>query len=71
LASGGPVFAGNAYLVGEQGPEVVLMGANGTVIPNNELGGNTINITVNGGTDGRRIGAQVATAVTNALGRLN
>jgi hypothetical protein len=70
-ASGGPVFAGNAYLVGEQGPEVVLMGANGTVIPNNELGGNTINITVNGGTDGRRIGAQVATAVTNALGRLN
>jgi uncharacterized coiled-coil protein SlyX len=71
-ASGGPVFAGNAYLVGEQGPEVVVMGGNGTVIPNNSLGGNTINITVTaGGMNGRRIGQQIATEVTNALGRLN
>jgi hypothetical protein len=71
-ASGGPVFAGNAYLVGEQGPEVVVMGSNGTVIPNNSLGGNTINITVTaGGMNGRRIGQQIATEVTNALGRLN
>jgi hypothetical protein len=71
-ASGGPVSAGNAYLVGEQGPEVVVMGGNGTVIPNHELGGHTINITVNGGGgNGRRIGQQVAAEVNNALGRLN
>jgi hypothetical protein len=71
MAIGGPVSAGNAYLVGEQGPEVVMMGGNGTVIPNHELGGNNITINVNGGGNGRMIGAQVATAVTNALGRLN
>ena len=71
-ASGGPVSAGNAYLVGEQGPEVVVMGGNGTVIPNHELGGNTINITVNGGGgNGRRLGQQIAAEVNNALGRLN
>lgn len=33
-ASGGPVFAGNSYLVGERGPEIITMGAAGTVIPN-------------------------------------
>lgn len=32
-ASGGPVMAGNMYLVGEQGPELVTFGASGTVIP--------------------------------------
>jgi hypothetical protein len=36
-ALGGPVFQGNEYLVGEQGPEVIRMGANGTVIPADEL----------------------------------
>lgn len=36
-ALGGPVFSGNEYLVGEQGPEVIRMGANGTVIPTDEL----------------------------------
>jgi len=36
-ALGGPVFQGNEYLVGEQGPEVIRMGANGTVIPTDEL----------------------------------
>jgi hypothetical protein len=70
-AIGGPVSAGNSYLVGEQGPEVITMGGNGTVIPNNQLGGNNITINVNGGGNGRMIGAQVASAVTNALGRLN
>ena len=39
-ASGGPVGAGMTYLVGEQGPELLTMGAsNGYVTPNNKLGG--------------------------------
>jgi hypothetical protein len=38
-ASGGPVSAGRSYLVGERGPEIVTMGANGHVTPNRELGG--------------------------------
>jgi hypothetical protein len=36
-ALGGPVFKGEEYLVGEEGPEVIRMGANGTVIPTDEL----------------------------------
>lgn len=33
-AAGGPVFGGNSYLVGERGPEIITMGAAGTVTPN-------------------------------------
>lgn len=36
-ALGGPVYEGGDYLVGEQGPEVIRMGANGTVVPADEL----------------------------------
>ncbi|MGA0895591.1 MAG: hypothetical protein ACO3S5_13285, partial [Ilumatobacteraceae bacterium] len=38
-ASGGPVNAGQPYLVGERGPEIVVPGRSGTVIPNNRIGG--------------------------------
>ena len=41
-ASGGPVFAGNTYLVGEQGPELVTFGASASVTPNGALGGPSI-----------------------------
>ncbi len=43
-AMGGPVAAGGTYLVGENGPEVLQMGAaSGNVVPNHKLGtgGNT------------------------------
>lgn len=36
-AAGGSVDAGGMYLVGEHGPEVVKMGASGTVVPNHQL----------------------------------
>jgi hypothetical protein len=38
-ASGGPVQAGRAYVVGEQGPEVMVAGASGVIVPNHALGG--------------------------------
>jgi len=38
-ALGGPVAAGASYLVGERGPELLTMGGNGFVTPNNRLGG--------------------------------
>ncbi len=46
-ASGGPVSAGSAYLVGENGPEVLRMGSQGGfVVPNHQLvaggGGSTV-----------------------------
>jgi hypothetical protein len=34
LASGGPVSAGQAYVVGERGPELFVPASNGTIIPN-------------------------------------
>jgi hypothetical protein len=36
-ASGGSVQSGKTYLVGENGPELVQFGRNGTVIPNHAL----------------------------------
>lgn len=45
-ASGGPVMAGTPYVVGEQGPELVVPKSSGTVIPNGQLGG-VVNVYVN------------------------
>lgn len=39
LAGGGPASQGSAYVVGEEGPEVFVPGASGTVIPNGALQG--------------------------------
>jgi len=44
-AEGGPVSAGRAYLVGERGPELIVPGASGSVVPNHAMGG--INQTIN------------------------
>ncbi|MFZ2252623.1 MAG: hypothetical protein WAW13_00445 [Minisyncoccia bacterium] len=38
-AAGGPVSRGRPYIVGEKGPELMVPGASGTVIPNNALRG--------------------------------
>ena len=48
-AIGGPVSAGQPYMVGERGPELFVPGANGNIVPNNAMGGvqvGSINITV-------------------------
>ena len=36
-AKGGPVSAGESYLVGELGPEIIVPSSSGTVIPNDQL----------------------------------
>lgn len=46
-ASGGPVTGGMPYLVGERGPELFLPSSNGSIVPNNALGGTTV-INING-----------------------
>jgi hypothetical protein len=52
-AAGGSVRAGQTYLVGERGPEMLVMGSqNGQIIPNHSLGGGG-NIVVN--VDGERL----------------
>jgi phage-related minor tail protein len=59
-ATGGPVSAGQTYLVGERGPELLQMkGAAGEIIPNHKIGGGvdassyTVhnNVTINGQPD--------------------
>ena len=52
-AAGGSVLGGTSYLVGERGPELFVPGGNGTIVPNNRLGGGgtIINLTVNGAID--------------------
>ena len=80
-AMGGPVAAGKAYLVGERGPEVVVMGQQaGYVVPNHALamtgganagggmtaaGGTNINLTVNAGLG--TSGAEVGRQIVDAL----
>lgn len=49
-AGGGSVFGGQAYLVGEQGPELFVPGSGGSIIPNSRLGSGmsvVLNITGN------------------------
>ncbi len=45
-ANGGSVSSGTPYLVGEQGAELFVPSGNGTIIPNNQLGGGGVNITL-------------------------
>lgn len=46
-ASGGPVSRGQAYMVGEKGPEVFVPNQAGSIIPNNNLGGGNGGVVVN------------------------
>lgn len=73
-ASGGPVSAGGAYLIGEDGPEILQMGSrSGSVLPNSALsaGGSrselSINMPVSIQIDARTDQAQVAQLVAGAM----
>jgi len=48
-AMGGHVSANRPYVVGERGPELMIPGASGTIIPNNKIGGGgvVVNQTIN------------------------
>jgi hypothetical protein len=47
MAKGGPVMAGQQYLVGEEGPEMFVPRTSGTIVPNGQLQGGTVNLTQN------------------------
>lgn len=54
-AGGGSVLGGNAYMVGEKGPELFVPNTNGSIIPNSALssgggGGGGQGMVINGGT---------------------
>jgi len=46
-AMGGAVAGGRPYLVGERGPELMIPSGNGSVIPNNALGGSGVTVVQN------------------------
>ena len=70
-AEGGPVKAGNTYMVGERGPEMFSPGVSGRITPNHALGGSTnivVNVDASGSSvesegDGQQFGEALATAI--------
>lgn len=48
-AEGGPVMANSPYIVGERGPELFVPKNAGTVVPNHQMSGPPINLSVNVG----------------------
>lgn len=74
FAGGGYAMSGQPYLVGENGPELFIPGASGSVMPNESmggLGGVTVHQTINtpDANSFRRASAQVMTDYQRALGR--
>lgn len=67
-ASGGPVSAGKFYVVGENGPELLMPGSSGTVLPNAAMagGGGGITITQNINIDSRSDAATIRMAMIQA-----
>lgn len=70
-AMGGPVAAGIPYLVGERGPELFVPPVRGNILPNGRsAGGNTVNVTINGGGPERRASQdRLATRVGRVVDR--
>lgn len=70
-ANGGPVAAGSTYLVGERGPELLTMGANGYVTPNNKIGGGisigSIVVQAPAGADADAFGRSVREAIRREI----
>jgi hypothetical protein len=69
-AGGGPVIKGRTYLVGENGPELVTMGASGFVTPTNKLDAATLDAAAGRGGSGAPVIVNVyALADGPAVGR--
>lgn len=72
LALGGAVSARTPYLVGEKGPELFIPNGNGTIIPNQNVGGGSggnvisINVDARGATDAAAVRAQVQRGILEA-----
>lgn len=68
-ATGGAVTQGTAYMVGERGPELFVPNTSGSIVPNNALGGNTININVSGAIDPESTARQIISILNNSAYR--
>jgi phage-related minor tail protein len=74
-AAGGPVTAGQTYLVGEKGPELFTPSGDGTIVPNTAPGGQgatvTVNITTADAQSFMKSKSQVAAMLARAVARGN
>lgn len=69
-ANGGPVSGGTSYLVGERGPEIFTPKSNGSIIPNNAMGGGTvINLNVSGAIDPEGTARTIINVLNNSFYR--
>ena len=74
-AAGGPVSGGSPYLVGEKGPELFVPSSGGNIVPNNAMGGMTINVDAAGSSvegdagRSRELGQLIGAAVQAEIGR--
>ena len=67
-AAGGPVEAGSAYLVGENGPELFVPGQSGAIQPNARAAV-TLNVTANDAASFLKSESQIAAMLSRALVR--
>ena len=56
-------------MVGERGPELFVPNSSGSIVPNNALGGNTINISVTGAIDPESTARQIISILNNSAYR--
>ena len=71
-ALGGPVIGGQSYIVGEKGPELFTPSNSGNITPNNKLGGSqSVNISVSGIMDERKITDLIKSVVNQAMRESN
>ena len=69
-ASGGPVDAGNAYLVGEQGPELFMPSSSGAIAPNAAMRPSiTLNVQARDAQSFLKSETQIAAMMSRALAR--
>jgi len=69
-AAGGSVMGGTSYLVGEKGPEIFTPSGNGSITPNNKLGGSTvINLNVTGAIDPEGTARSIINVLNNSFYR--
>lgn len=72
-AKGGAVSSSKSYVVGERGAELFVPNTNGTIIPNDRLGGggvvNNFNINVSGAIDKEGVARQIIDLLNNSYYR--
>ncbi|MFZ9751603.1 MAG: phage tail tape measure protein, partial [Candidatus Nanopelagicales bacterium] len=67
-ANGGPVMAGQSYLVGEKGPEIFTPNKSGAIIPNGAIGASNIVVNVDAGGSNVQGDGNQAKALGAAIG---